>query len=261
MRYLRLYLNFVRFSIGRAMEFRFDFTLKIIMDICYYVMHLSIYQILYQSTSTLAGWREDQAMVFIASVLMLDAIQMTILASNIWMFPVLINRGDLDVYLTRPVSTLFFISLRDFAANSFINLVIACGIFIYTLTRLQTPFGVWELLGYLLLILNGLILWYALQMLFLIPVFWTQSGRGFIDIFYSLNLSMERPDLIYRGALRFIFTLALPFGVVASMPARWFFGPAEATLLPHILGVTLFFIGFMLWLWKLGLKAYSSASS
>ena len=44
-----------------------------------------------------------------------------------WWLPMLINRGDLDYYLVRPVSTLFFVSFRDFAANSFVNLVIATG--------------------------------------------------------------------------------------------------------------------------------------
>jgi len=260
-RYLRLYLNFLRFSFGRALEFRFDFTLKIIMDCGYYAMHLSIYKILYQNTQSLAGWREDQALVFISSVLLIDAIQMTIFASNMWMVPVLINRGDLDVYLTRPVSTLFFVSLRDFAANSFVNLLIALGIFGYTLTQLQTPFTTLELLGYLGLVVNGLLLWFALQMIFLIPVFWTQSSKGFQDIFFSMGLAMERPDLIYRGALRVLFTFVLPFGAIASMPARWFFGPETPYLLPHVIGLTVVFWGIMLWLWNQGLKAYSSASS
>lgn len=261
MRYLRLYLHFVRFSFGRAMEFRFDFTLKIIMDCFYYAMHLSIFSILYSNTSTLAGWSKDQGMVFMASVLLVDALHMTIFASNMWMVPFLVNRGDLDVYITRPVSTLFFISLRDFAANSFVNLLIAIGIFATMITRLQLDYTWGAFLGYLLLILNGVLLHYVLQMIFIIPVFWTQSSKGFNDVFFSLGLAMERPDLIYRGGLRFLFTFIFPMGVIASMPARWFFGPNTPYLTAHLLGVTLVMWIGMLTLWRFGLRAYSSASS
>ena len=261
MKYLRLYLHFVRFSFGRAMEFRFDFSLKIIMDCFYYVMHLSIFKILFNNTSTLAGWTEDQGMVFISSVLLIDAIHMTLFASNMWNIPFLVNRGDLDVYITRPVSTLFFISLRDFAANSFINLLIASAIFITTLSRLQVDYSFFNLLGYIALIINGVLLHYVMQMLFIIPVFWTQSNKGFNEIFFSLGLAMERPDLIYRGFVRIIFTFVIPMGLVASLPARWFFGPHTPYLTLHLLGITAVMWGLMLFFWKRGLRAYSSASS
>ena len=43
-----------------------------------------------------------------------DAIHMTVFSNNMWWFPIFINRGDLDYYLIRPVSSLFFLSLRDY---------------------------------------------------------------------------------------------------------------------------------------------------
>ena len=51
----------------------------------------------------------------------------------------LINKGDLDYYLVRPVSTLFFVSLREFAVNSFFNVLIAIGILVWTLLRFPEP--------------------------------------------------------------------------------------------------------------------------
>lgn len=261
MKYLRLYLHFLRFSFGRAMEFRFDFTFKIIMDCLFYAVNLGFFKILFLNSPVLAGWTEDQGMVFIASALLMDAIHMTVFASNMWWLPFYVNRGDLDVYLTRPVSTLFFISLRDFAANSFFNLLIALGIFGYMLSNLQEPFTIWRLIGYFLLILNGCLLHYVLQMLFIIPVFWTQSNKGFNDFFFSMSNAYERPDLIYKGVLRFLLTFVLPFALIVSFPARWFFGPQTPYLLLHLLGISAIMWMFMLWLWNKGLKIYSSASS
>ena len=39
MRYLRLYLYFLRFSFSRAMEFRLDFYFRILMDVAFYVVN------------------------------------------------------------------------------------------------------------------------------------------------------------------------------------------------------------------------------
>ena len=261
MRYLRLYLHFLRFSFSRAMEFRLDFTFKIIMDCLFYFVNLSFYKIIFLSTPMLAGWGQDQAMVFVSSYLLIDAMHMTVFASNMWWLPFFINRGDLDTYLTRPVSTLFFISLRDFAANSFVNLIIAVGIFGYCLSQLQMPYTTLELLSYFGLILNGWLLHYVLQMIFIIPVFWTQSGKGFNDFFFSMGMAIERPDLVYKGWLRRLLTLILPFGLIVSFPARVFFGPETPHLLLHLFGISMLFWVIMLGMWKKGLKAYSSASS
>ncbi len=243
------------------MEFRLDFFFKIIMDCMFYVVNLGFYKILFLTTPMLAGWSEDQTMVFVSSYLLVDALHMTVFASNMWWLPYYVNRGDLDSYLIRPVSTLFFISLRDFAANSFVNLLIALTIFVSALANLQTPYTTGQLLFYLGCILNGWLLHYVLQMIFIIPVFWTQSGKGFNDFFFSMGMAIERPDLVYRGVLRWVLTLILPFALIVSFPARLFFGPATPNLFLHLVAVTLGMWGLMLWLWRKGLRAYSSASS
>ena len=75
--------------------------------------------VLYTRTGLVGGWTLDQTYMFACGYLFVDAIHMTLFANNMWMLPVFINKGDLDYYLVRPVSSLFFLSLREFAANSF----------------------------------------------------------------------------------------------------------------------------------------------
>ena len=130
-RYLSLYLHFLRFSFSRAMEFRLNFFFRVVMDIVYYAVNLAFFSIIYQHTSLLGGWTLDQVYVFVCGFLFVDALHMTVFANNHWWLPLFINRGDLDYYLVRPVSSLWFLSLRDFAANSFLNLVIAGGLLVW----------------------------------------------------------------------------------------------------------------------------------
>lgn len=260
-RYLRLYLHFLQFSFSRAMEFRLDFTFRILMDIIYYVVNILLFKILFLHTDLIGGWTEEQMMVFVGSYLLVDSINMTIFATNMWWFPTYINRGDLDYYLIRPVSPLFFLSLREFSANSFMNLILAFAFFVYALTAYSGPFTIGELIGFLLLLLNGTLIYYCIQMLMVLPVFWTHSSRGFIDLFYSLGIAMERPDKIFKGWLRILFTVILPFALIASYPAKYFIEGLTKNDLIHLTLVSVGLWIVMLMVWKKALKSYSSASS
>lgn len=231
------------------------------MDCIYYLVNIYFFKVIYLHTSLLGGWDSSQIMVFVGTYLLIDAINMTVFSSNLWWLPYYINRGDLDYYLIRPVSPLFFLTLREFSANSFMNLLIAASFFVYAVTQLPGTHSPGEFLSFLLLIINGAVLHACLQLLTILPVFWTHSARGFVDLFYTLGLAMERPHRIYTGFMRIVFTTILPFSLVASFPAQLFLEGPKAETLVHLTLVSVSFWFIVSAFWKLGLKSYASASS
>lgn len=261
LRYTRLYGHFVKFSIGKAFEFRFDFYMRIIMDLCYYAVSISFYKILYIHTSSLGGWNESQVMIFVSGYLIVDAINMTIFTNNLWMMPQLINKGDLDYYLVRPVSSLFFVSLRDFATNSFINLVFALGIFGWALSQYDPFPGIGQVLLYLLLLFNGAVIFFTLNAMANLITFWTHAPRGFGDVVWTLNKFAERPDSIFRGMTRKVLVFILPFAVISSFPARIILEGVDGLLILHMFAISALFLGLLNFVWNRGLRSYSSASS
>jgi ABC-2 type transport system permease protein len=243
------------------MEFRLDFTFRIVMDLIYYAVNIAFFKVLFLHTELIGGWNAEQMMVFVGAYLLVDAVNMTVFSTNMWWLPFYINRGELDYYLIRPVAPLFFLSLREFAANSFVNLLVALGIFVYGIATYPGPWAAANLTGLVVLLLNGVLIYYCIQMLMIIPVFWTQSARGFVDLFYTLGIAMERPDRVYRGWLRIFFTVVMPFALIASYPARVFIEGFEAGMLTHLTAVSVALWLLMLAFWRRGLRSYSSASS
>jgi ABC-2 type transport system permease protein len=260
-RYLRLYACFLRFSFSRAMEFRFDFCFRIGMDVLFYAVNLAFFIILFRHSDLLGGWTFEQTLIFAAGVFVGDAVHMTLFSNNTWWFPIFVNKGDLDYYLVRPVSSLFFLSLRDFAANSFVNLAVALGILLWAFWHYPEPIGLQRVLAYVLMMLIGMFLNYTIQMIFLIPVFWIQSGTGLREIWFALERYAGRPDGIYVGWLRRVLTTILPFALIVSFPTRVLFGGDMGALLLHMCAVSAGAFGVLLLLWRSGLRAYGSASS
>lgn len=260
-RYLRLYGYFLRFSLSRSMEFRFDFFFRIFMDLIYYGVNIAFYRVVFLHTPVLAGWNEEQLLVFIGCYLVVDAANMMLFSNNLWWLVIFVNRGDLDYYLVRPVSSLFMLSLRDFAVASLVNFLFAAGILVFALSRYSGPIGPWEWALFPFFLAGGVLLYYSLHLLTILPSFWIQSGRGLNQTFYNLARFMERPDRIYRGWARRLLLSLLPFGVMASFPARSVLDGFDAGVLLHFLLVVGGFFGAVLFCWSRALKAYGSASS
>jgi ABC-2 type transport system permease protein len=159
------------------------------------------------------------------------------------------------------VSSLFFLSLREFAANSFLNLLIAIALVVYSIINYPGVIELWQILGYIGLIFCGLILYWCMHMFFLLSVFWTGSPRGWGDLFFAASHVMERPDRIFKGSIRFIFTFILPFSVMASYPARFLLEKFDIFIPITLISLTIIFFLILLFIWKRGLRVYSSASS
>jgi ABC-2 type transport system permease protein len=260
-RYLRLYLCFLRFSFSRAMEFRLDFFFRIGMDALWYAVNLAFFWVLYQHMSKLGDWTYDQVVVFIAGMFVVDALHMTIFSNNMWWLPILINKGDLDYYLVRPVSPLFFLSLRDFAANSFVNLLMAVGVLAWALARYPAPLAVASIACYVALLLLGAFLLYVLYLIFLIPSFWMHTAHGLREIFFSLEHSASRPHRMFGGWARKVLLSLLPFAFMASIPAQALFEGITPAFLLHLAAVNVIAFLVMRTMWKAGLRSYASASS
>lgn len=260
-RYIRLYIHFLKFSFSKALQFRLDFSFRIIMDFIFYVVNILFFKIIYLHTPMLAGLTEEQMMIFVSSYLFLDSIIMTLLANNIWLLPTYINKGDLDYYLVRPVSSLFFLSLRDIAANSVINVIAAFSILLWSFTKYTGSFTLSQILLYSLFLLNGLGLYYLVRMMFVIPVFWTHTSRGLDELFWGIEQCMQRPLDMFKGQFKRILSTLIPLGIIVSYPVKMLFTSDPLNLMIHMSVVTIVFGFVFSRCWKWGLRNYSSASS
>lgn len=260
-RYLSLYLACVRFSFQRALEFRLDFFFRVLMDGLWYAMNLAFFEILNRHTPLLGGWDAAQVRVFAAGLFTADALHMTFVSNNAWAFPQLVNRGDLDYHLLRPASTLFFVSLREFAVNSFVNLLMALGILVWALASFPGDLSAGRVALYGALLLVGAFLHYAIMFLFLVPVFWMQGSSGLRELFWVTDRFVGRPDGVFRGWMRRLLVSVLPLALVVSYPTRVLFEPDPWLRVLHVVGAAGLAFAALLWSWRKGLAAYGSASS
>jgi len=257
--YLAIYSGFVSTSFSQAMSFRAHFVLLVVMDMIFYLTHLWSIDILYDHVAVIGSWDRNQLLFFASIMLAINQITMTLVSENYWRFPLMIQTGEFDFSLIRPVNSVFLSFFRVIRPGSLINLAVTGPAVIYF--GMQVGLAPWQWAVLPLLILFGFLLQNAIEMVVSCAMFWMIDGTGINFLRIELQQMARWPDQMYPWALRNLLTFVFPILLIGSGPVRWLYDPTD--FIPFLEGIgflLLFWAGLGIF-WRLGLRAYESASS
>lgn len=260
-RYLKLYWALFKNCLVREMEFRTHFILSNIISLFWAVAFIFSFVIIYQHVDSVNGWTQPQALLLLAIYFISDRIFDTFLEINLGNFVFLVNNGELDFVLTKPVSAQFLVSLRRISFSFLISLLATMGLVVYLLKLYFSPIPVWQWLIFFILLISGVVISYALWFMSLLPVFWWGRVSNISHLFRVIHQFTRIPLDITGPVLRPLFTYLIPIIFVATVPAQSLIGTLNWSLAAFGIAAAI----FLLWLsgqaWRFSLKHYSSASS
>lgn len=241
-------------------EYRANMLMVILGTYGYTGMMLVFIEVLFSKVESIAGWSKYGMMLLFATgqfVIYLFWIFFEPLQEK---FSELINDGELDLYLTKPISAYWNVVSSEFnLIQSVPSIALAVGMFAYVLAKLDLTFT--PLVLILIpstLISTGIMI--GLYSIVSFAAFWLTDTRELNSMQGSLlSLDQFPPDIFPKGikALSFIF----PINLLAY--------PQTKLLLENKLNIYLLLqplslitlIAVITLMWKRGLKRYSSASS
>ena len=124
--------NFVREAVYRT-----NFLTAFTVDAIWIALEFSLFSILYANTTSLAGWTQDQVYFFLGIFFASDALFTIFFQTNFWNFSNLVNHGELDILLTKPIHPLFLALTRSMSLTASLNIFLGIGIAI----RFSGPAG------------------------------------------------------------------------------------------------------------------------
>jgi len=258
--YLKVYQVQFKNNWVREAVYRTNFLTSVVVDLIWMVVEASLFSVIYANVPTLGGWTLHQVYFFLGIFFASDALFSILFMRNYWQFSDLINKGELDILLTKPISPLFLALTRWMSLTNIFNFFLGMGVCIYYAKEAGFMGGwKWLLLGGWLII--GLITQSVVRFLFVVWTFWTERGWALSRLYYQFFSVATKPDVIYPAIVRYALLTLLPFAFVASVPARallYGLSPLEYFWMVVVLG-SFFLIGRIVWF--KGLRRYSSASS
>lgn len=259
-KYARIFLVQVKNNFVREAVYRSNFLTMLCVDLIWIFVEFSLFTVIYANTPTLAGWTKEQVFFFLGIFFASDALFTTFFQRNFWNFSDLVNKGELDILLTKPVSPVFLALTRWMSLTSIFNLGLGIGIaYKYSEAAGFSGGARWAILPLWLFV--GLAAALLLRFAFSVWVFWTDRSWALSRLYYQFFHFATKPDAIFPVMIRYSIMTFLPFAFIGSVPTRallYGLKPEEYALVG---GVMIAFYIFDAYFWKRGLRRYQSASS
>lgn len=252
----------MKLKISRMMVWRFSFFGAFFADAALFLVQLLTFQVIYSHVDAIGDWNRGQMIIFVGTFSMINALNMMIFFFGIVDIPGKIKRGDLDLYLTKPVNPLLRLTFEEVNPGSFPLVILSILIIIYGVNITVVEVSLSLALGYAVFVLLMTLLWYDMEIILRTIPFLVISANGIMHLeSHLLEMNFKVPGILFKGAFRAIFYFILPYGIMSTVPTQLLTGSLTLTGLVHALCVVVFFTIFALRFWKFGLKHYKSASN
>lgn len=259
--YLRIWLACARYSIVRTMMFRFDFIMWSLVEFFWMGVNLLLIQVVYAHTESIAGWSKYEMLLLVGSSMIVQRLIMGFFWSNLFEMARNIRTGHFDFFLAQPGNPLVMVSTRKLDLDGLANVVVAIAVVVFAVRQLGIAPSCGELVLYALLLGCGVLINYSILLLTVSLTFWLGAAQGIEGSYFTLMEFSRLPRQAFKGVANILFVWLLPAVVVSNVPANALihgFNPLNALWL---LGVTLLWVAFAVWVFNRGLRRYASASS
>lgn len=253
-------LIYLRFH-GLAV-FRLDFFAPFFVDGSLFLIQLLAFGVVYSNVDTIGSWGRGEMILYIGTFSLLNAVNMTVYFFGVNAIPGKIRSGELDLYLTKPVSPLFRLTFENISPGSVPLILMSVCMIAFGVSWLDTELTLEKVAAYLFWVVLMAILYYEMEVIIRSVSLYLVSMARMEQIEEAgIDLCMKLPGIAFYGVYKVIFYLILPYGIMATLPVQGMIG--EMTLWTAIYGVSVvgLFTAVTCAVWKQGLRHYNSASS
>lgn len=261
LRYTRLFAAIVRYNIMRELMFKGNFILWIFVDLAWFGIQISLIQVIFSHTATVAGWNKHQMILLMGTSQLIHQIFQFIFLVSCMELPENVRTGKLDFFLLQPANSQFLVSIRKIDLGAIINASIGLSFVFYAVMKLGIQPSPRKVLGYVFLVLNGVLINYALMLSIVTLSFWIIRAQGLVYGYYNLFQISRIPREAFTQGVRLFFTFILPMLVVANFPAKLLAVDLESWKIAAAALLTAFFLLASSAWFRFGLRNYMSASS
>ena len=261
-RNFRVLRELIRLRFQKLMLFRLGFFGPFFVDGSLFVVQLLVFRAVYANVDSIGGWQRGEMILYIGTFSLLNAVNMVVYFFGVNGLTHKIKSGEMDLYLTKPVSPLFRITFEQINPGSLPLVLMSFCILGYGVgvTGLELTFKRLLIYGFWVLLMQ--ILYYDMEVIFLSVTFFFVSGARMDQVeCMGLDLCMQLPGVAFYGVYKVIFYCILPYGIMATLPVQSLIGEMTPGLAVFGVAIVMIFSGLTALLWRRGVRKYHSTSS
>lgn len=257
----KVWLAAVRTSLVREMEFRANFLLGIVREFLWLGVFVLMIQTIFEHTDSLAGWEKPHMLILLGLSRLIEGLMQTLFINNIADFPSTVQKGALDLLLTKPLPSQWLVAFKRITIYNLGNVLAGTILLVYTLITYQTTLSLPIILNTLILGAIGIAIYYSILITTASLSFWLERFQAFWAINHLISEPLTIPFDIFPRTVRIPLTYLLPIAFVVFVPAQALTGRLVWWQIPTAAGIATIFLILANVVWRAGLRRYSSASS
>ena len=220
---------------------------------------LFVLYIIVSTTGILGEFSGYQVLFFYAFLMLVNAVW-EIFFVTVLEVPYLIQTGELDIFLVRPLNVLFQFVIFQLDEESVLEALVALLLLIVSICQLPTLWTLTFFVKLVLFIVSSILVKYAVYLLLSCTAFWWVSNDGLKSIFWEVSQLGNYPLSIYPNWLKTLLVV-IPFGFIGYFPVRELLLHTKQLSLETLMNVSsgpvLLILIYHIF-WKNGLKKYQS---
>lgn len=261
-KYISIYILLIKSCLSAQMEYRLNFFISMAVEAGFLLTKLLYVLVVYNTGIQINGYSPDAILLYVGTFSIITAVYTGVFMVNFYQIPKLINTGTLDILITKPISLQFLVSTRQVNLSMPIPNFVGGAVMVYIAwSRLGLDYDFYTLFLYVLFILSGIVMAYAV---FLIPqllAFWIVKTDALFEIADRAWDFNTMPMVIYTKWIQRFGVFLLPIFAISNFPNLFLLDRLPPVYVLWAVAGPLLFVAVARWLWKLSVKSYSSASS
>ena len=261
LQYLSVYKKLIKLNFVAWLIYRGNFINSLVGSSVWGIFHFVSIIILTSKVSSVYGWTRDELIMLAASFSFMWGFFHLFFARNFEEIAEIINRGDLDRYLLKPLDSQFLLSVYYINFSGFIRTIFGSIVLIYFLVVKNSQVSIINIISFLVLTICGLILIYSIWFLLATLIIWFPRLTNLVEFLYYISGISRYPPEIVKELSVFTFIFLLPLIIFVSTPTK---ALLNKLFYGDVFELVFFMILLLLasrWFWKFALRYYTSASS
>lgn len=259
---VQLYINVIKMifknSLSSQLAYPANLFMAVFIQSSFLIVQLVFIDSIYRQVDSIRGWNKYELIFYTITLFLIDSLFIATAFLNLLDLPGMIREGRLDFLMTKPISCKFLVSIKSIDTGALLNIFQNLCMLSYPLYKLHKIPTLAEVLLYITGVTAGVFVLYCFYFTVSCIAFWVIKA-DFIDNIYGLAYFLAlKPVNIYPRILRMILYSILPLGLIFYAPAKAVKSVGFTPLLLLIaIGILYYLFGGFVW--KRGLKKYSSA--
>ena len=252
---------YLKVGVMNELQYRVNFFVQLFQALIQLSVALVVLSLVYSHTTTLHGWTKPELLTLMGVQILLGGVIHTFVQPNMARLMDDVQKGTLDLALTKPADAQVLVSVRDVRIWNVVEVISGLIVLIVGLTQVQGSLGVLDALAFFAAISLGAVMVYCFWLVITTGAFWVVRMDHVLELFEGVYQTGRFPVGIYPAWMRYGVTFLVPVGFAVTVPAQALTARLHALTLLGAAGFAVALFGFTRWFWCFGLRRYSGASA